>query len=223
MRAAFVGTSALAVATAELLVKSGHEVVMIERDRSRIEALAEDLDCGFIHGDGTRPPILREGSPDNTDMLFCLTDNDQANILASLVGRSVGYARVVTRIEDPEYLHICTELGLNDTIVPDEAVARLLADLGHGVEPLTLTAFLKHQARFFSFFVRQADEGAVDDLDLPEHTRIVCVYRGEEFYLPDTLGKLKKGDEVLLITHEGRLSGLADRWGRARAVKLTGH
>ena len=222
MRAVFVGTSGLALATAELLVKGDHEVVMIERDRSRIESLAEALDCGFIHGDGTKPPILREGSPGHTDVLFCLTNNDQANILASLVGRSVGYERVVTRIEDPEYLHICTELSLNDTIVPDDAVARLLTDLSRGVEPLTLTAFMKYDARFFSFFAQQVDEGAVDDLDLPGHTRVVCIYRGEGFHLSETVGKLKDGDEVLLITREDRLPALADRWGRVRDAKLAG-
>lgn len=215
MRTVFVGTSGLAVATATLLLDGGHDVVMIEKDAGRIEALAETLDCGFLHGDGTKPPILREASPATSDILFCLTDNDQANILASLVGRSVGFARVITRIEDAEYLHICTELGLGDTIVPDDAVARLLADLTRGVEPLTLTAFMKHHARFFSFFVRAGDAAAVGELALPERTRIVCVYRGERFFLPEQLGRLKKGDEVLLVTHEDELARLAERWGAA--------
>ncbi|NBC32661.1 MAG: TrkA family potassium uptake protein [Alphaproteobacteria bacterium] len=222
MRAVFIGTSGLAVSTADLFVKGGHEVVMIEQNRARIEELSDTLDCGFLNGDGTKPTILREASPDRTDILFCLTDNDQANILASLVGRSVGYKRVITRIEDVEYRHICTELSLNDTIIPDEAVARLLADLSHGVEPLTLTAFLKYKARFYSFFVRETDAGPVDDLALPESTRIVCVYRGERFHLPEQLAKLKEGDEVLLVTDEGQLSTLAERWGGTREAKLAG-
>lgn len=222
MRAVFIGTSSLAVSTAELLVRGGHEVVMIEQDRGRIDTLSEGLDCGFLHGDGTKPPILREGSPERTDILFCLTENDQANILASLVGRSVGYKRVVTRIEDAEYRHICTELSLNDTIIPDEAVARLLTDLSHGVEPLTLTAFMKYKARFYSFFVREAEAGALDNLELPDQTRIVCIYRGEKFYLPEQLSRLKEGDEVLLVTHEETLSTLAARWGGTREAKLAG-
>ena len=215
MRAVFVGTSGLAQATAALLIKRGHDVVMVERDQARIDELADGLDCGFIHGDGTKPPILREAAPSTTDVLFCLTDDDQVNILASLVGRSVGYPRVVTRIEDSEYLHVCTELGLTDTIVPDDAVARLLADVPHGVEPITLTAFMKHAARFYSFFVRAADAGRVGDLGLPEHTRVVCVYRAERFFLPEELGKLKDGDEALLVTHESQLPALAERWGPA--------
>lgn len=223
MRAVFIGTSGLAVSTADLFIKGGHEVVMIEQDRGRIDELSDTLDCGFLNGDGTKPTILREASPDRTDILFCLTDNDQANILASLVGRSVGYKRVITRIEDVEYRHICTELSLNDTIIPDEAVARLLADLSHGVEPLTLTAFLKYKARFYSFFARDSEAGPIEELRLPEHTRIVCFYRGEKFFLPDQLGKLKEGDEVLLVTHEDQLSALAERWGGTRESNLSGN
>ena len=73
--------------TARTLVKRGHEIVIIERDKGHIDALSEELDCGYIHGDGSKPAILREADPAQTDFLFCLTDNDQSNILASLAWR----------------------------------------------------------------------------------------------------------------------------------------
>ncbi len=88
---------------------------------------------GFIHGDGTRPAILREGDPQGTDLLFCLTHDDQSNIIASLVARSLGYRRVVTKIEDPDLEHICSELGLADSLVPMHTVGRYLADISASV------------------------------------------------------------------------------------------
>ena len=86
MRVVFVGASSLAVVTAKLMRERGDEVVIIEHDKDHIDALPEELDCGFLHGDGSEPAILREADPNGTDVLFALTDNDQANILASLVG-----------------------------------------------------------------------------------------------------------------------------------------
>jgi trk system potassium uptake protein TrkA len=56
------------------------------------------MDCSFLQGDGSQPDILREVNPEQTDFLFCLTDSDQANVIASLVGRSLGFNRVVTSI-----------------------------------------------------------------------------------------------------------------------------
>jgi trk/ktr system potassium uptake protein len=128
MRVVFIGASSLAVVTAKLMRERGDEVVIIEHDKDHIDALTEELDCGFLHGDGSKPAILREADPNGTDVLFALTDNDQANILASLVGRSLGFKRVVTKIQDGELEHICKELGLEDIIVPSRTIGRFLAE-----------------------------------------------------------------------------------------------
>lgn len=212
MKAVFVGASSLAVMTTRLLLRRGHEVIIIERDKERIDSLSEQLDCGFLHGDGSKPAILREANPDKTDTLFCLTGNDQTNILASLVGRSLGFARVVTKIDDPEFEHICIELGLEDTIIPARTIGRYLTDMIEGHDPLAMSGMIKHDARAFSFVAREQDARHVAGLDLPPETRVVCIYRKDEFILPHEGLRLKAGDEVVLITHTKQLSQLEERW-----------
>jgi trk system potassium uptake protein len=213
MRAVFVGASSLAVMTTRLLLGRGHEVVVIEREKARIDTLAEDLDCGFLHGDGSKPALLREGDPSKTNILFCLTDDDETNILSSLVGRSLGYPRVVTRIEDPEYEHLCIELGLEDVIIPARTIGRYLADMFEGRDHMELIAMLKDEARLFSFVAREEDEGPIQDLGLPDEARIMFLYRDDRFKLPESDTKLKKGDEVAVITHSNNLDKLSERWG----------
>ena len=73
MRAVFVGAGSLAVMTARRLLKHGREAVMIDCDKARIDALAEELDCGFLRGDSSKPALLREADASKTDFLFCLT------------------------------------------------------------------------------------------------------------------------------------------------------
>ena len=80
MRYVFIGASALAVATARLLADRGHEVIVIERDKAVIDGLAEHLDCGFLHADGSKPAVLEEVNAADVDMLFCLTSSDQAKL-----------------------------------------------------------------------------------------------------------------------------------------------
>jgi trk system potassium uptake protein TrkA len=208
MRAVFVGASTLAVMTARILLKRKHEVVIIELSRERIDALTEELDCGFLHGDGSKPAILREADPPQTDVLFCLTDNDQTNIIASLVGRSLGFNRVVTRIEDREFEHICVELGLEDTIVPAMTIGRYLGDMFEGRDVLELSSMIKNQARVYSFVVHDTHAGPVKQLSLPKESRLICLYRDEKFMLPDEDFVLQVNDEVLLITHSRNLDAL---------------
>lgn len=212
MRAVFLGSTPLSVMTARILLRRGHEVVMVERNKERIDSLNEDLACGFIHGDATRPAILKEADPSHTDVLYCLTNNDQTNIIASLVGKSLGYARVVTRIDNPEYEHICIELGLEATIIPARTIGRYLADMFEGHDPLELSTMIRDEAWAFSFVAREEDVGLISDLGLPGESRVVCLYRDDKFILPERETSLKAGDEVVILSHRRNMATLAKRW-----------
>lgn len=215
MRAVIVGASALGVMTVKMLLERGHEAVMIERDKARIDALADELDCGFLHGDGSTPAVLREADPKATDALFCLTGDDQSNILASLAGRSVGYERVVTKIENPEFEHLCMELGLEDLIIPSRAVGRYLADMFEGKDHMEMLATVKGDARIFSFVADKEDEKRIDELDLPDKSRVMFLYRNDKLILPEREDRLRKEDEVVLVSHQDDLEALEQRWGDA--------
>jgi trk system potassium uptake protein len=214
MRFVFVGSGSLAVLTGRMLAGRGHEVVILERDRAMIDALQEELDVGFIHGDGTRPAILREADPDATDLLFCLTHDDQANIIASLVARSLGYRRVVTKIEDPELEHICVELGLANSLVPMHTVGRYLADMAEGQDIIEISDILRGEARIYSFRVKEEQAVPVADLDLPSAARAICIYRnGEDFLFAEPDTRLRVDDEVVILARGGALKTLRERFG----------
>jgi len=217
MKLVFLGASSLTVSTARMLIRQNHDVVIIEKDKERIDSLQDELDCGFVHGDGTRPDILREVMPREADVLFCLTDNDQNNILASLVGRSLGFTRVITQIGNSAYEPICLELGLTETIIPDRAIALTLTDLVAGQTTPELTSAIKGDARLYSFLLPDdAKEVRVRDMDLPGQVRMVCAYRGEELILPYGDTVLKPKDQIVLITHEKQLPKLQEKWGEGR-------
>lgn len=212
MRTVFIGAGEVTVYTAERILKQGGDVIIIESDRERINELSETLDCSFIHGDGGAPHVLREAGPELTDVLLCLTDNDRDNIIASLVGRSLGFSRIITRIENPEYIPVCNELGLGNVIVPSQTISRYLADMVMGVDVLELSSVIKGEARLFSFVVPSNDVGSVADLDLPGESRVICLYRDERFELPEADTRLRKGDEVVVLTRVKDLPALHERW-----------
>jgi trk system potassium uptake protein TrkA len=212
MRIALVGADPVVVATARLLLERGHEVVIIERDRARIDELSDDLDCAFLHGDGSKPHILSEVDPGHTDFLFCMTDNDQDNILASLVGRSLGFQQVVTSIRDPDYRKICVELGLENVIVPSRTISRYLADKVAGIDVLELSTMLRGDARFFECQLDERHAGSLQDLELPPRTRVVFFYRDDELHLVDEDTTVEAGDEVVFITRSQHLQTLHDRY-----------
>ncbi len=212
MRIAFIGAGELSVETARILLERGHEVVIIETDRDKIDELNDDMDCAFLHGDGSRPDILEEVDPGHTDYLFCLSDNDQYNIIAALVGRSLGFNNVVVHVHNPAFNNICRELGLNNRINSSRTISRYLADMVGGVDILELTTIIKGEARFLNFVVDGKTRGAIGELDLPERARVICFYREDDFMLPEENTELRDGDEVVVLTHSEHLSDLTKRF-----------
>lgn len=218
MKIVFIGASSLAIATAELLLQVDHEVIIIEKDKAVIDELIEEIDCVFMHGNGSKPAILRETDPGSIDILFCLTKSDEANIIASLVARSLGIQRVITRIEDVEFEHICIELGLNDIIIPTLNNARYLANIAAGRNILELSAIIRGNVRLFSFIADETCEEPVGDLDLPKHSRVIFLYRDNVFQPTDEDTKLKQGDEVVLVTTTDEYEQLHEKWSNGKAM-----
>jgi len=214
LRAVFVGGGSFSLRTAQTLLQRKHEVVIVEREQEVIASIQDELDCGCLLGDATRPRVMREVDPRPDDVLFCLTGNDQTNIIASLVGRSLGFTRVVTRINDEEFEHICIELGLQDTVLPARTVGRFLADLAEGHEVVELSAAIRGEARIFVFVAGPDEDGVgIDQLDLPEGAAVALLYRDGEFTPCAAAKRLRSQDEVVVVTPRSQLEALRKRWG----------
>jgi len=212
MRTVFVGAGKVSVETAKVLIKKGHEVVIIENDKAKIDELSEEMDCSFLQGDGSQPNLLREVNPGQTDFLFCLTNSDQDNVIASLVGRSLGFNRIVTSIGDPQFEGICRELGLKDTIIPSRTISRYLEDMVGGGENVELSTVIKHEARFFTLIAKEEDAIAAKDLKLPADAKVICYYRDGKFSHADEETTFRIGDEVVILTHSKNMPALQERW-----------
>lgn len=221
MRIVFIGASDTTVRSAELLIDKQYEVVIIEKEKERIDQLIETMDCSFLHGDGSSPAVLKETNPEEADVLLCLSDSDQDNLIAGLVGRSMGFTRVIVSIIDPDFEPICRELGLTDTIIPTRTISRFLADMVIGVDVLELRTVIKGAARIFSFTAGQDDAGSVEDLDLPLGAKVICLYRDADFILADESTEIRNKDEVVVLTHSKNVDTLYERWTRTTGAHWT--
>jgi trk system potassium uptake protein TrkA len=210
MRIVVVGASKFGVATVETLIDEGHEVVLVDRDRAHLDRLAERFDCGMIEGDGTSPTVLRDAVDSENDVLITLTNASDDNILAALVGRSVGFGRVIPQIIEADLLELCAELGLDDTIMPHVTVARslrkALEDETEVAEELTLS----NELRLKRVEVGEGSDGKKPSaIDLPQGARIVAIVDGEHERLPDEDTALAAGNQVLCVVEKDDREKLA--------------
>lgn len=201
MRIVILGASRFGAAIAETLIEADHEVVVIDRSRDRLEALADRLDCGMLAGDGTLPSTLREVWRDENDAFVAVTNASEDNILACLVARSVGFGRVIPQIVASELMKVCEELELHDAINPHATVAQDVAEALEDRAELDHDTALTNQLALKRVHVPDAMAGtAIDDLDLPGGARVVALIRGADEHLPDGGDTVQADDHLLIVT-----------------------
>jgi len=211
MKIVIIGETALAVASAKMLVENDHSVVLVVEDREQAEELSDTLDCAVVHGNGAKPAIIKELNPEKLDVVFALSGSDQDNIIAALIGRSLGAKRVIPKINDPEFCPICRELDLEDFIVPNETISHHLKNIAESGAHLDLAANIRGGANIVTIRPEIDEHISVDELDLPDGAALVCIIRGDEVILRDIADEIRKGDELTIIAREDCLPALKKR------------
>ncbi|MCR8549479.1 NAD-binding protein [Salipiger sp. P9] len=201
MRVVIVGASRFGTSTAQELLANGHEVVLVDEKPERLKAAREHLDCGMVEGDGSLPTVQRDAFGDHADALVLLTNMDDVNILAAVVGRSVGFPRVVPQIVRPELLSVCEELGLTDLITPHAMVARSIVRVVEGGADAALDLRHFKGVQVLGYRIGKRCHGwTASDFELPEQARIIGLARGEEGedFVFD-IEELREGDRLILV------------------------
>ena len=116
MRVVIVGGGNIGKRLAAILAKEKNDVILIEKDEKRAEALAESLDALVLHGDGTDRKILRDGSVKKSDALIAMTGDDKTNLLVCEIAKDFKVPTIVSRIADSSNDAIFSKLGITASI-----------------------------------------------------------------------------------------------------------
>jgi trk system potassium uptake protein TrkA len=85
LRVVVAGGGRVGERTAELMDDRGHDVVVVEQDPERVEALSDEYIATVIQGDATRPSILEQAGLDRADAVAALTGRTGVNLATCMV------------------------------------------------------------------------------------------------------------------------------------------
>jgi len=176
---------------------------IIEVDKSRAERVAETLDRSVvIHGDALEADILEEANAANSETVIAVTNDDEVNILASLLAKKSGCRRAVTLINSSAYGSLVGGLGI-DTVVSPRAI--------------TVSTILQHVRRGRIRSVHSLAEGVGEvieaealetsalvgpplrDAPLPEGVVLGAIIRNGAVIIPRGGTSVKAGDLCVLF------------------------
>ena len=199
---------------AELLIKAGINVRVIEINKSRCEKLSELLpEATVIHGDGTSEELLKEEGIENVDAFIPLTGIDEENILLSLHAKKVSHAKVITRLTRNNFMEVVSGLDLGSVLYPkyitSEAIIAYVRARNNskGCNIETLYHMFDSRAEAIEFKVEKASDVVdvpLSKLSLKKDLLIAFINRKGKIIIPKGQDMIKIGDTVMIVTtHKG--------------------
>jgi trk system potassium uptake protein TrkA len=193
---------------ARTLVAGGHEVAVVEQDRTRFETLEAELGHRAVHGDATELHVLENaGLRRPPDILVAVTGDDEDNIVICQLARErFGVPKVIARVNDPRNQQHFDLLGIGPTVSPTAAVMALIE---HEVPEHQLVHLLQLRRENLEIVEVEVAKGSpaagkrVDALQLPESARLISVMGegGAQIAVGST--ELRPGDQVLAVLEPG--------------------
>ena len=130
------GGGNIGVALAKRLEESkfGAKTRLIELNKERAETVSMDLkDTVIINGNSLDPGILNEAKISETETIIPVTNQDEVNILTSLLAKKQGCKKTITLINDLSYTSMLEPLGIDVVLSPKTiTVSRILSYIRKG-------------------------------------------------------------------------------------------
>jgi trk system potassium uptake protein TrkA len=185
------------------LIESGHEVVLMEKERKRADQIADEIGSIVIPHDGCEGKYLAEAGANRADIVAAVTGDDEDNlVICQMAKHHFAVRRSIARVNNPKNERLFKHLGVDEIISPTRMILGSIEQDIPVHELLHLAALGEGELELIEAHL-QAGSPAVGrapkDLNIPDGCSLFAVIReGVAVPLrPDTI--MREGDKVIAI------------------------
>ncbi len=187
-------------------VEHRYQVKIIESSAERCAHLSERLSKAIVlNGVASDKKLLLAESIEDTDVFLALTNDDEANVMSSMLAKRLGARKVMTLINNPAYVDLVQGGEIDIAISPQLAsIGSLLTHVRRGdivnVHSLRRGAAEALEAIAHGDMQSSKVVGkAIEDIDLPHGTTIGAIVRNDEVLIAHDNIVVQSGDHVILF------------------------
>lgn len=214
MKIVVIGCGTIGGTIIEHVSKEGHNLVIIDDDKKRVEALIEHFDVLGVVGNGASLDIQEEAGVRGADLVIAVTPEDEINILACMVAKKLGAKSTIARVRNPEYsrqtIIMQEELGLSMVVNPEQETADEITSMVDLPSLLKIEPFAKGKVNLIELLVDEdsllKDETLISlSKKLTTKVLICAVQRNNQVIIPTGNFKIQKGDRINLTADASSL------------------
>ncbi len=209
---AILGGGNVGFMLAKRLEDVGIRAKIIEINPERCELLADKLQTTLvINADATNIEIFDEEELGDSDVVMTVTNNDEKNLLASLLAKQKGVPKVFARVSSESMIDLFERVGVDVTLSPKEATLNELKNKVLDKHTNILAVVERGQGGVIEMTVpHRIHNTPVKNIDLPRQSIIGIVRRGHKIIVPRGDTVLKHGDIIIVFTMADNVSTLKE-------------
>lgn len=213
-RIVIAGGGSVGYGLAKLLTKQGRgaQIKMVEHNEKRAEFLSEQLEnVVVLRGSGLDKDILEEASIGSVETLVAVTNDDESNILGSLLAKQYGCERVITLVNNNSYSSLIGPLGIDAMVSPRSTI---VATIMQHVRRGRIRGLHNLRDGFAEVFEIEVSDTMsvvnkeVDDLTLPADVILGGIIRDKELVIPRAGAMVRSGDILIMLATQQQAKAL---------------
>lgn len=197
-----IGGGNVGLLLAERLEQADIKCKIFEKDYKRCEQISQIVNKTIvINGDGTDIQLLLNEQAEDADVMVCVTDNDEKNLLCALLAKQAGIKKVISRVSKGLNVELFEKVGVDVAISQNDAAMHDIYD--HFIVPdISILATVESgqgevvEIQLPESFVQRK----IMDLKLPYKAVIAIIERRKHVIIPkgDTL--VMPNDHLIIFT-----------------------
>jgi trk system potassium uptake protein len=202
-RVMILGGTLIGVELASQLEKMGIQVKIVEQNEARCQEIAEKCTRALVlRGDATYQDLLLEENVAEMDTFIAVTEDEETNVMISLLAKKMGVRRVMTLVNKVGYSPLVHSIGVDVVISPRLAAVNKIIKFIRRGKILSISALPGENAEFFEAVAMETSDivgRPLRDLQFPRDAIVGALVRGQEVIIPSGSTVVQPGDRVMIF------------------------
>jgi trk system potassium uptake protein TrkA len=202
-RVMIVGGGNIGFRLASLFEEDSVHTKIIEKNPDRCSVLAENLNKAVVlHGDGSDQELLREENVQDMDVVVTLTDDEETNILTSLLAKRMGASKIITKISKFSYFPLMSMIGLEQVVSPRlSAINTILQHIRTG-KVLAAKSIKDEQAEVMEAVALETSDivgKPLKEIAIPKGALVTGILRDNRIIIPTGESVIAPNDRIIIF------------------------
>lgn len=225
MKIVIAGAGEVGTHLAKLLSREEQDITLLDRDRSRLEALDARYNLLTVVGSPVSFSALRAAGVEKAELFIAVTPYETDNVVACEIAKSFGAQKTVARIDNYEFMDpansaFFTRSGINHTIYPEYLAA---LEIRTALERNWVRNWFElHDGEIIVVGIKLRDNARIAGMQLKEFAatrhnfHVSAIRRKNETIIPRGDDRLLPNDILYFTTTRDYVDELIDLCGKTR-------